>query len=379
MSDSLPFPAPPSFAERTDDDRVPCAAPLHSDVTDIDEEALSLSAFPVPLSLLDLSPIVEGGSAAQSFRCTVDLARHAEKWGFRRYWLAEHHNMAGIASSATSILIGQVAAATKRITVGSGGIMLPNHAPLVIAEQFGTLATLFPGRIELGLGRAPGSDQLTARALRRTLQDSAERFPEDVLELRDYFAPAVPGQRVLAVPGVGTEVPIWLLGSSLFSARLAAALGLPFAFASHFAPDLLNAALDTYRHHFEPSPTLAAPYAMVGVNVFAADTETEARRIMTSAQQQFLALRRNNPGRLKPPVDTMEGMWHESEKANVERALSCAAVGDPAQVRNALQDIVARTGANELMLAGQIFDHSARLHSFHIASEVARTLQPAST
>ncbi len=341
-----------------------------------DASAVLPSAFPVPLSLLDLSPIVEGGSAAQSFRCTVDLAQHAERWGFNRYWLAEHHNMPGIASSATSILIGQVAAATKRITVGSGGIMLPNHAPLVIAEQFGTLATLFPGRIELGLGRAPGSDQLTARALRRTLQDSAERFPEDVLELRDYFAPAAPGQRVQAVPGVGTEVPIWLLGSSLFSARLAAALGMPFAFASHFAPDLLDAALETYRHHFEASPTLAAPYAMVGVNVFAADTEEAARRIMTSAQQQFLALRRNTPGRLKPPVDSMEGLWHESEKANVERALGCAAVGNPEQVRAALQGIVARTGANELMLAGQIFDHQTRLRSFEIAATAARALHP---
>ncbi|MCY0385945.1 LLM class flavin-dependent oxidoreductase [Robbsia sp. Bb-Pol-6] len=325
-------------------------------------------------SLLDLSPILQGSDAAQSFRNTVDLARHAEGWGFQRYWLAEHHNMPGIASSATSILIGQVAAATKTIKVGSGGIMLPNHAPLVIAEQFGTLATLFPGRIELGLGRAPGSDQLTARALRRTLQDSAESFPQDVIELRDYFDDATPGQQVQAIPGVGTKVPIWLLGSSLFSARLAAALGMPFAFASHFAPDLLDAALATYRHHFEASPTLSKPHAMVGVNLFAADTDEAGQRLMTSAQQQFLALRRNTPGPLRPPVDSMAGIWHDSERANVERALSCSAVGSPARVRDALGALLARTQADEFMFAGQIYDHAARLHSFEIGAEIARAL-----
>jgi len=325
-------------------------------------------------SLLDLAPIIEGADAAQSFRNTVDLAQHAERWGFQRYWLAEHHNMPGIASSATSILIGLVAAATSTIKVGSGGIMLPNHAPLVIAEQFGTLATLYPGRIELGLGRAPGTDQVTSRALRRTLHDSAENFPQDVLELRDYFDDAAPGQRVLAVPGTGTKVPIWLLGSSLFSARLAAALGMPFAFASHFAPDMLDAALDVYREHFEASATLAAPHAMVGVNIFAAETEAEARRMMTSAQQQFLLLRRGTPGKLKPPVDSMDGLWNEGEKAMVARALSCSAVGDAEMVRTDLSALLARTGANELMMAGQIFDHAARLNSFEIASGVAKTL-----
>lgn len=325
-------------------------------------------------SLLDLSPIIEGGDAALAFRNTVDLAKHAEQWGFQRYWLAEHHNMPGIASSATSILIAQVAAATKTIKVGSGGIMLPNHAPLVVAEQFGTLATLFPGRIELGLGRAPGTDQVTSRALRRTLQDSAESFPQDVIELRDYFDDPAPGQRVHAIPGTGTKVPIWLLGSSLFSARLAAALGMPFAFASHFAPDLLDAALTTYRQHFEPSPALQKPHAMVGVNLFAADTEAEARRMMTSAQQQFLALRRNTPGPLRRPVDSMEGLWHEGERAGVDRALSCSAVGDPDQIRTALTGLLARTQADELMFAGQIYDHAARLHSFEIGAEVARSL-----
>jgi len=325
-------------------------------------------------SLLDLAPITEGADAAQSFRNTVDLAQHAERWGFQRYWLAEHHNMPGIASSATSILIGHVAAATSTIKVGSGGIMLPNHAPLVIAEQFGTLATLYPGRIELGLGRAPGTDQVTSRALRRTLNDSAENFPQDVLELRDYFDDATPGQRVRAVPGTGTKVPIWLLGSSLFSARLAAALGMPFAFASHFAPDMLDAALDVYRAHFEPSATLAAPHAMVGVNIFAAETEADARRMMTSAQQQFLLLRRGTPGKLKPPVDSMDHLWNEGEKAMVARALACSAVGDPEMVRADLSAILARTGANELMMAGQIFDHGARLNSFEIASGIAKTL-----
>lgn len=337
---------------------------------DVPPTASTMTAF----SLLDLSPIIQGGDAALAFRNTVDLAQHAERWGFQRYWLAEHHNMPGIASSATSILIAQVAAATSTIKVGSGGIMLPNHAPLVIAEQFGTLATLFPGRIELGLGRAPGTDQVTSRALRRTLQDSAETFPQDVIELRDYFDDPSPGQRVHAIPGVGTKVPIWLLGSSMFSARLAAALGMPFAFASHFAPDLLDAALATYREHFEPSPTLAKPHAMVGVNLFAADDEVSARKIMTSAQQQFLALRRNTPGPLRPPVDSMDGLWHDGERANVERALSCSAVGNPDQIRSALETLLARTQADELMFAGQIFDHQSRLRSFEIGAQVAATL-----
>src|SRR6478735_2622616 len=257
----------------------------------------------VPLSVLDLAPIVQGGDAADAFRRSLDLAQHAERWGYRRFWLAEHHGMPGIASAATAVVIRHIAAGTTTIRVGSGGIMLPNHAPLVIAEQFGTLASLFPGRIDLGLGRAPGTDQTTARALRRDLHGSAESFPDDVVELQRYFADPVEGQRVRAVPGAGLHVPIWLLGSSLFSAQLAAALGLPFAFASHFAPDYLLTALEVYRKQFRPSKTLDKPYAMVGVNVFAADTNEEARRLFTSLQQQFINLRRGTPGQLQPPVD----------------------------------------------------------------------------
>src|SRR5450432_2809591 len=251
-------------------------------------------------SLLDLSPIIEGGDAALAFRNTLDLARHAEDWGYHRYWLAEHHNLPGIASAATAVVIGHVAGGTKRIRVGSGGVMLPNHAPLAIAEQFGTLESLYPGRIDLGLGRAPGSDQLTARALRRNLGSDGDTFPQDLLELQSYFEPAVPNQRLRAVPGAGLGVPLWLLGSSLFSARLAAELGLPFAFASHFAPDHLFPALDVYRSTFRPSETLARPYAMVAVNIFAADTDAEAKRLFSSLQRQFVNLRRGTPGLLQP-------------------------------------------------------------------------------
>jgi luciferase family oxidoreductase group 1 len=273
----------------------------------------------IPFSILDLSPIVEGGDAAQAFRNTLDLARHAERWGYRRYWLAEHHNMPGIASSATAVLIGHVAAGTSSIRVGSGGVMLPNHAPLVIAEQFGTLAALHPGRIDLGLGRAPGTDPWTSRALRRGLGDPADSFPQDVVELQAYFRPAAPDQAVRAVPGEGLDVPIWLLGSSLYSAQLAALLGLPFAFASHFAPDLLLPALEIYRSRFRPSAALDRPYAMAGVPVYAAETNEEARRRFTSQQQGFLNLRRGMPGRLPPPVDSMEGRWSPAERAMVER------------------------------------------------------------
>ena len=273
----------------------------------------------IPFSLLDLSPVPLGSTPADAFAHSLDLARHAERWGYLRYWLAEHHNMTGIASAATAVVIGHIAAGTKTIRVGSGGIMLPNHAPLVIAEQFGTLASLFPGRIDLGLGRAPGTDQTTARALRRDLHGSAESFPDDVVELQRYFADPVEGQRVRAVPGAGLHVPIWLLGSSLFSAQLAAALGLPFAFASHFAPDYLLTALEVYRKQFRPSATLQKPYAMVGVNVFAADTADEARFHFTSLQQQFINLRRGTPGQLPPPVESIA--WNDG-RARGRRALA---------------------------------------------------------
>jgi luciferase family oxidoreductase group 1 len=275
----------------------------------------------IPFSVLDLAPVKEGGTISDSFRETLDLAGRAEQWGYRRFWLAEHHNIAGIASAATAVLIGYVAGGTKTIRVGSGGVMLPNHAPLVIAEQFGTLETLYPGRIDLGIGRAPGTDQLTVRALRRHLSNVDEDFPRDVAELLSYFAPAREGQMVRAVPGEGLRVPVWLLGSSLYSAQLAALLGLPFAFASHFAPDYLLQALEIYRSEFRPSEALSTPYAMPCVNVFAADTDSEARRLFTSIQQAFINLRRNRPGLLPPPVDSMEGRWSAFERAGVEHAL----------------------------------------------------------
>ncbi|AWU97775.1 LLM class flavin-dependent oxidoreductase [Azospirillum ramasamyi] len=330
----------------------------------------------IPFSVLDLSPIVQGATAADSFRNTLDLARHAERWGYKRYWLAEHHNMPGIASAATAVVISHVAAGTSTIRVGSGGVMLPNHAPLVVAEQFGTLESLYPGRIDLGLGRAPGTDMMTARALRRDMTDSGDRFPQDVVELQMYFEEPEPNQRIRAVPGAGLKVPLWLLGSSLFSAQLAAMLGLPFAFASHFAPDMLMDALAIYRARFEPSATLDKPYAMVAVNLFAADTEVEARRIYSSAQQQFASLRRGTPGKLPPPVDDIEAWWSDpAEKMMVERALgTMAAVGTPDQVAARLSEVVRATQADELILAGQIYDHAARLRSFQIGSEVRERL-----
>ncbi|MBF5095979.1 LLM class flavin-dependent oxidoreductase [Azospirillum sp. INR13] len=326
----------------------------------------------IPFSVLDLSPIVQGAAAADSFRNTLDLARHAERWGYKRYWLAEHHNMPGIASAATAVVIAHVAAGTSTIRVGSGGVMLPNHAPLVVAEQFGTLESLYPGRIDLGLGRAPGTDMMTARALRRDMTDSGDRFPQDVVELQMYFEEPEPNQRIRAVPGAGLKVPLWLLGSSLFSAQLAAMLGLPFAFASHFAPDMLMEALAIYRARFEPSATLDKPYAMVAVNLFAADTEAEARRIYSSAQQQFASLRRGTPGKLPPPVDDIEAWWSSpAEKMMVERALGImAAVGTPDQVAAKLSEVIRATQADELILAGQIYDHAARLRSFQIGSEL---------
>ncbi|PMS33384.1 luciferase family oxidoreductase group 1 [Trinickia symbiotica] len=322
----------------------------------------------IPFSVLDLSPVPVGKTPADAFRQTLDLAQHVERWGYRRFWLAEHHNMPGIASAATAVVIGHVAGGTKTIRVGSGGIMLPNHAPLVVAEQFGTLASLYPDRIDLGLGRAPGTDQTTAHALRRDLHGSAERFPDDVVELQRYFAEPVAGQRVRAVPGAGLNVPIWLLGSSLFSAQLAAALGVPFAFASHFAPDYLLTALEVYRSQFRPSAALAKPYAIVGVNLFAADTDAEAARLFTSLQQQFVALRRGTPGQLPPPVDRLEAS--ELELAGVKHSLSCAAIGSPDTVRARLESIIAQTQADELILTAQIYDHAARLHSFEIGAAV---------
>nr|WP_295836548.1 LLM class flavin-dependent oxidoreductase [uncultured Azospirillum sp.] len=326
----------------------------------------------IPFSVLDLSPIVQGATAADSFRNTLDLARHAERLGYKRYWLAEHHNMPGIASAATAVVIAHVAAGTSTIRVGSGGVMLPNHAPLMVAEQFGTLESLYPGRIDLGLGRAPGTDMMTARALRRDMTDSGDRFPQDVVELQMYFEEPEPNQRIRAVPGAGLKVPLWLLGSSLFSAQLAAMLGLPFAFASHFAPDMLMEALAIYRARFEPSATLSKPHAMVAANIFAADTEAEARRIFSSAQQQFANLRRGTPGKLPPPVDDIEAWWSSpAEKMMVDRALgTMAAVGTPDQVAAKLSEIIRATQADELILAGQIYDHAARLRSFEIGAEV---------
>ncbi|MFT8243647.1 LLM class flavin-dependent oxidoreductase [Roseomonas sp. BN140053] len=330
----------------------------------------------VPFSVLDLSPIPAGSDAGQALRNTLDLARHAERLGFKRYWLAEHHNMTGIASAATAVVIGHVAAGTSTIRVGSGGIMLPNHSPLVIAEQFGTLESLFPGRIDLGLGRAPGSDMRTARALRRTSGGDGDSFPQDVMELQGYFQPAQPGQAVRAVPGAGLHVPIWLLGSSLFSAQLAAHLGLPFAFASHFAPDQMMAALQVYRSRFQPSEELAKPHVMLGLNVVAADTDAEARRLFTSLQQQFVNLRRGTPGMLPPPVDSMEGRWSPMERAGTEHALSCAVVGAPDTVRQGIESFLAETGADELMITAQIFDHGARLRSFGIVAGLRDQLAP---
>jgi luciferase family oxidoreductase group 1 len=325
----------------------------------------------IPISVLDLAPVKEGGTISESFRETLDLARHAEGWGYRRLWLAEHHNIAGIASAATSVLICYVAGGTKTIRVGSGGVMLPNHAPLVIAEQFGTLESLYPDRIDLGLGRAPGTDQLTMRALRRTLTNVDEDFPREVAELLSYFAPPRPGQPVRAVPGAGLTVPVWLLGSSLYSARLAALMGLPFAFASHFAPDYLLQALEIYRDEFRPSEALNGPYAMPCINVFAADTDAEARRLFTSLQQAFINIRRGQPGLLQPPVEALESRWSE---VGIEHALRYSAVGSPETVRRWLESFIELTQADEIMVTAQVYDHSARLRSFEIVAEVGKAL-----
>ena len=323
----------------------------------------------VPLSVLDLSPIAEGSDAGQALRNSLDLARHAEALGFGRYWMAEHHNLPGIASAATAVALAHVAAGTRTIRVGAGGIMLPNHAPLLIAEQFGTLAALHPGRVELGLGRAPGSDQVTARAMRRHLNASGDEFPQDVVELMSYFQPAQPGQAVRAVPGEGLSVPVWILGSSTYGAQLAAVLGLPFAFASHFAPGMMEPAMELYRRHFRPSAQLAAPNVMLGVNIVAADTDAEARFLFSSLQQSFLNIRSGRPGRLPPPIPDLEERLDPRGRAMLADSLSCAIVGSPDTVRRGLEAFIARTGADELMVTANIYDHEKRKRSFAIVAE----------
>ncbi|HEX3806518.1 MAG TPA: LLM class flavin-dependent oxidoreductase [Gaiellaceae bacterium] len=323
-----------------------------------------------PLSVLDLAPIVEGADAGIALRNSLDLAQHVERFGYRRFWLAEHHNAIGIASAATSVVIAHVAGGTSTIRVGAGGIMLPNHAPLVIAEQFGTLESLFPGRIDLGLGRAPGTDQLTVLALRRD-PTSADTFPQDVLELQRYLADPDPAHPVRATPGAGTHVPLWILGSSLFGAQLAAMLGLPYAFASHFAPDALLPALEMYRARFEPSAQLQEPYAMVGANVVVADTDDEARRLFTSAQQSFTNIFRGRRGQLPPPIDDIESYWTPMEKERASSMLRRSYAGSRETVRAALDDFVAETQADEIIVAAAIHDHDARVRSYELLSEAA--------
>ncbi|HWT71436.1 MAG TPA: LLM class flavin-dependent oxidoreductase [Oxalicibacterium sp.] len=323
-----------------------------------------------PLSVLDLSPIVAGGTAADALRHTLDLARHAERRGYQRYWVAEHHSMPGIASAATAVVIGHVAGGTSSIRVGSGGIMLPNHPPLVIAEQFGTLASLYPGRIDLGLGRAPGSNQATARALRREISDDGSEFPRQLNELRVFLQPASPEAQVQAVPGQGIDIPIWLLGSSSYSAQLAAHLGLPFAFAGQFSPDYMMTALQLYRDTFRPSETLSAPYAMVGVNVFAAPTDEEALHLATSQQQMHLSLVRGRPGKLPPPVDNMDDAWLPHERAAVESMLRASIIGNPSSVKSKLQAFLDTTQADEIIINTMVYDHAARVRSYDIVADV---------
>jgi len=324
----------------------------------------------IPFSVLDLSPIAQGATAADALRNSRQLAQHAEALGYRRYWLAEHHNMAGIASAATAVVIGYVAGGSKTFRVGSGGVMLPNLSPLVIAEQFGTLASLYPNRIDLGLGRAPGTDMTTALALRRDAAASAERFPQDVQELLHYFEPAEPGQRVRAVPGVGLRVPVWLLGSSLFSAQLAAMLGLPFAFASHFAPTDMMRAIDVYRRGFRPSSQWERPHVMLTVAVVAADTDAEARRQFTSPQQSFTNLSRGMPGQVPPPIDDIDTYWSAEEKQWVARALACAVVGAPDTVERGLRSFLESTQPDELMVTAHLYDQAARLRTLEIVADV---------
>ncbi|PZW46821.1 luciferase family oxidoreductase group 1 [Humitalea rosea] len=331
----------------------------------------------LPLSVLDLSPVPEGSDAGQALRNSADLARHADALGYRRFWMAEHHNMPGIASAATAVALAHVASGTRSIRIGAGGIMLPNHAPLMVAEQFGTLAALYPGRIDLGLGRAPGSDQATMRALRRNLAGDVDDFPRDVMELAAYFEPAVPGQMIQAVPGAGLAVEMWILGSSTYGAQLAAALGLPYAFASHFAPGQMREAVSIYRERFRPSERLAAPHVMLGVNVFAAETDAAARLLYSSLQQAFVNLRTGRPGKLPAPREGFAEGLDPRLQAMLDQSLSCSIVGGPETVRQGLRDFVASTGADELMVTAQIHDHAARLRSFAILSEVAKEAVPA--
>ena len=326
-------------------------------------------------SLLDLAPVNEGSTPRQALLNAADLARHAESLGYARFWMAEHHNMTGIASAATPVALGHIAANTQTIRVGAAGMMLPNHAPLVVAEQFGTLESLYPDRVDLGLGRAPGTDPETLRALRRDHPSAANRFPQDVQELLHFLEPVQPGQRVQAVPGAGTRVPVWILGSSLFGAQLAAALGLPYAFASHFAPDMLDEAIRVYRDQFQPSERLAEPYVAAAANVFAADTDAEGRRLMTSMEQQFIALRRGTPGPLQPPVDDPDSLGSPAELATARHALKESAVGSPERVEEWLGAFIERTGADEVILTGQIHDHEARKHSFGIAADALGRLE----
>jgi len=325
----------------------------------------------VPVSILDLVPVILGETPREALRKSLALAQRAEAFGYRRYWVAEHHNMTGIASAATSVVIGYLAGGTSTIRVGSGGIMLPNHSPLVIAEQFGTLESLYPGRIDLGLGRAPGTDSRALRALRRD-PSAADRFPEDVLELQALLAPAQSGQTIRAVPGAGTEVPLWILGSSTFGAELAASLGLPYAFASHFAPDALLSALDVYRKQFKPSAQLDRPYAMAGVNVVAADTDDEARRLFTTVQQSFTNLVRGAPGKLQAPIDDIDQYWNAAEKYHAAHMLKYSIVGSRETVRRGLEEFVALTNADELMIVTSVYDHAARVRSYEIVAEVTR-------
>ena len=330
----------------------------------------------IPVSILDLVPVCLGDTPAGALRQSIDLVAHAERWGYTRYWVAEHHNMTGIASSATSVVIGALAAATRTIRVGSGGVMLPNHAPLVIAEQFGTLASLYPGRIDLGLGRAPGTDQVTMRALRVDPQ-AAEHFPDDIQALQRLFGPVQPGQQIRAVPGAGLEVPLWILGSSLYGAQVAAHFGLPYGFASHFAPDQLDDALRLYRDRFRPSAQQARPHAMPCINVIVADTDAEATRLFSSLQQRFVDMVRNTRGLLSPPIDDIETYWTPHEKAHASRMLACSFVGSPETVHRALQAFVRRTGADELMVSATVYDHRARLRSCELLADVAGSLEPA--
>ena len=326
-------------------------------------------------SVLDLSPILEGETAAESFRHSLNLAQHVEKWGYHRYWLAEHHNIPGVASAATAVVIGHIAGGTSTIRVGSGGIMLPNHAPLVIAEQFGTLESLYPGRIDLGLGRAPGGDQFTSQSLRRGLGSNGDTFPADVQELQSYLGEPMPGQRVRSVPGQGLHVPVYLLGSSTFSATLAAQMGLPFAFASHFAPERLHDALRIYRSHFRPSAQWNKPHVMVGVNVFAADSDAEAKRLFTSLQQVFLHLIRGWPMPLPPPVGDINQLWNPVEAEHVNRMTRCSVVGGPNTLRRQIESLLEETQADELIATAHIHDQQARLRSFEIASKVFHDIQ----